>query len=271
MSSIRLENVSVDFPIYNARGRSIRNTFLRRVGGQIDQSGDIVTISALRGIDLHLKPGDRLALVGHNGAGKSTLLRVLSRAYEPTHGTAVIQGAISSLLDPTMGMDPELTGRENIALRGVFLGLTFAQANALIPEVAEFSELGPYLDLPMRTYSAGMTLRLAFGVSTAVQPDIILLDEMISVGDASFAKKARARVENMMSQAKILVFASHDPKSLADYCNRAIWLREGRIAAQGSVTDVLEQAGLAPLPMPAVQLSAVQRPDGIMAYGELAS
>ncbi|WP_210183659.1 ABC transporter ATP-binding protein [Microvirga guangxiensis] len=217
----------------------------RRVGGSVQAGGrDIINVHALKGIDLQLNAGDRLALIGHNGAGKSTLLRVLSGACEPSDGLAEIQGKVSSLLDLGMGMDPELTGRENIILRGVFLGMTFAQARALVPEIIEFSELGPYVDLPMRTYSSGMMLRLAFGVSTAVRPDIILLDEMISVGDAGFADKAQARMEEMLMQSRILVLASHDPATLKKYCNKAALLREGQIVASGTIEEILNSGSM---------------------------
>jgi ABC-2 type transport system ATP-binding protein/lipopolysaccharide transport system ATP-binding protein len=241
MPSIDLVNVSVEFPIYNARGRSLRSSLLRRVGGQIEQDDtDVVTVKALRDITLSLKASDRLAVVGHNGAGKSTLLRVFSGSYEPSSGTADIEGRISSLLDITMGMDPELTGAENIVLRGVFVGMSIAQARSRIDEIADFSELGNYVHLPMRTYSSGMTLRLAFAISTAVPPDVLLLDELISVGDTNFAEKALRRTEEMMNNASILVLASHDNKVLRQYCNRAIMLHEGRILAQGSVDEVIE-------------------------------
>jgi ABC-type polysaccharide/polyol phosphate transport system ATPase subunit len=242
MASITLTNASVEFPIYNARSRSLRRSLLSRVGGRIEpDSSDIVTVKALHGITLSLKPGDRLALIGHNGAGKSTLLRVFSGAYEPSAGTAVISGRVSSLLDITMGMDPELTGAENIVLRGVFVGMSMGEAKKRIPEIAEFSELGNYLDLPMRTYSSGMMLRLAFAISTARHPDILLLDELISVGDAAFAVKSRQRIEEMMDNASILVCASHDTAVLRQYCNRAVLLQEGSIVAEGEVGAVLDR------------------------------
>ncbi len=242
MASIELSQVGVEFAIYNARGRSLRSDNLRRGGGRVDRSDPgRVTVRALSNITLSLKPGDRLALVGHNGAGKSTLLRVLCGAYEPSSGTARIVGKVSSLLAMTMGMDFELTGRQNIILRAVFLGLTFAQAEALVPEVAEFSGIGDFLDLPMRTYSSGMMLRVAFAVSTAVHADIILLDELISVGDADFTERARARLDQVLSRASILALASHDPKTLLRYCNRAVMLRGGEVVAEGDVEDVLAQ------------------------------
>jgi ABC-type polysaccharide/polyol phosphate transport system ATPase subunit len=240
---ISLDNVHVEFPIYNARSRSLKNDFLRRVGGKVGaDDADRITVQALQGITLDLKAGDRLGLIGHNGAGKSTLLRVLSGAYEPSLGRVETRGKVTSLVDLSMGMDFELTGRDNIVLRGVFLGMTFAQARALVPEIADFSELGSYIDLPMRTYSSGMTLRLAFGVSTAVQPDILLLDEMINVGDAGFAEKAQQRMKAMLERSRILVLASHDPATLRRYCNKAVLLQEGRIVASGAVDEILGPA-----------------------------
>lgn len=239
MASIELVDASVEIPIYNSRGRSLKTTLLRRVGGQVEADGrDIVKVRALRHVNLKLSPGDRLALIGHNGAGKSTLLRVFSGSYEPSGGTAHIEGTVSSLIDMMMGMDPELTGADNIILRGVFIGMSLKEARRAIPEIAEFSELGPYLHLPMRTYSSGMLMRLAFAISTTRFPEILLFDEMISFGDASFASKAKARVESMLGKASILALASHDLGSLKNYCNRAIMLHQGMIVSEGKVEEV---------------------------------
>jgi ABC-2 type transport system ATP-binding protein/lipopolysaccharide transport system ATP-binding protein len=241
MASITLRSVGVEFPIYNARGRSLKTNVLRRVGGRIEgQGSEIVTIEALRGVDLDLAAGDRLALVGHNGAGKSTLLRVLSGAYEPSRGSVEIRGKVSSLLDMTLGMDAELTGRENIVLRGAILGLTFREIDALTPAIEEFAELGGFIDLPMRTYSTGMALRLAFGVSTAVQPDVLLLDELITFGDGAFARKAEARMHQLVEKSRILVLASHSPDMLRRYCNRAVLMKEGQIVLDDGLDEVLE-------------------------------
>jgi ABC-2 type transport system ATP-binding protein/lipopolysaccharide transport system ATP-binding protein len=242
MASITLTNATVEIPIYNARGRSFRSNILRRVGGRLEPDNrDVMTVRAVNDITLSLKPGDRLALIGHNGAGKSTLLRVFSGAYEPSSGTAEISGTVSSLLEITMGMDPELTGAENIVLRGIFVGLSIDEARRLIPEIAEWSELGDYLALPLRTYSSGMLLRLAFAVSTVRHRDILLLDELIGVGDMNFAAKARQRIEDMMDRADILALASHDTSILKQYCNRAILLRQGSIVADGSVDDIARE------------------------------
>ena len=242
MASIELVDASVEIPIFNSRGRSLKTTLIRRVGGQVEANDrDIVTVKALRRVSLSLKPGDRLGLVGHNGAGKSTLLRVFAGSYEPSAGRADIAGTVSSLIDMEMGMDPELTGADNIIQRGVFLGMSLKEARRAIPKIAEFSELGPYLHLPMRTYSSGMRMRLAFATSTTRHPDILLFDEMISFGDAGFAHRAKARLDAMMDNAKILVLASHDVGSLQTYCNRAVLLEAGTIVAEGSVDEVWER------------------------------
>ena len=248
MASIELNDASVEIPIFNSRGRSLKTTLIRRVGGQVEADDrDVVTVKALRKLNLSLRPGDRLGLIGHNGAGKSTLLRVFAGSYEPSTGHAHITGTVSSLIDMEMGMDPELTGADNIIQRGVFLGMSLKEARHAIPAIAEFSELGPYLHLPMRTYSSGMRMRLAFATSTTRHPDILLFDEMISFGDAGFATRAKARLDAMMDNAKILVLASHDISSLETYCNRAVLLEAGSIIAEGSVDQVWKRyiAGVA--------------------------
>jgi ABC-2 type transport system ATP-binding protein/lipopolysaccharide transport system ATP-binding protein len=165
----------------------------------------------------------------------------MSRIYPPTSGTAQIVGTVSSMTDLSIGMNPEATGYENIVMRGVMLGLTHKQATTLIPDVEEFTELGEYLDLPIRTYSAGMMLRLSFAVSTAVKPDIIILDEMVSVGDAAFVEKARARITGLIEKASILVLATHDDALLRQFCPVAVWMNSGRIVAIGGTDSVLAQ------------------------------
>src|SRR5581483_10029282 len=170
MALIDVRNVSVSLPVYNARGRALKTELLRRtVGGNIEHPKDKrrTVVQALDSISLRVADGDRVGIIGRNGAGKTTLLRVMSRIYKPTAGSVHIVGSISSMTDLTVGMNPEATGYENIIMRGIMLGLTRRQAAALTPDVEEFTELGEYLALPVRTYSAGMMLRLAFAVSTA--------------------------------------------------------------------------------------------------------
>jgi ABC-2 type transport system ATP-binding protein/lipopolysaccharide transport system ATP-binding protein len=242
MALIDVQSISISLPIYNTRGRALKTEILRRtVGGNIEHPKDrrVTVIQALDDVTLRVNDGDRVGLVGRNGAGKTTLLRVMSRIYPPTSGTVRIVGSISSMTDLSVGMNPEATGYENIIMRGIMLGLTSKQAAALIPDVEEFTELGEYLELPIRTYSAGMMLRLAFAVSTATRPDIIILDEMITAGDAIFVEKARARIANLIKHAAILVLATHDDATLRRFCTVAVLMDSGRVAATGDIDSVL--------------------------------
>jgi ABC-2 type transport system ATP-binding protein/lipopolysaccharide transport system ATP-binding protein len=242
MARINLRHASVQFPIYNARSRSLKSTIARHaVGATIGSrpESDVVVVNALKNVTLTLRPGDRLGLVGQNGAGKTTLLRVFSGAYVPTSGFAEVSGDVSALTDFAMGMDPEASGHENIIMRAILLGMTYQQARALAPEVEQFTELGEYLDLPVRTYSTGMMLRLAFAVATSIEPEILIMDELISVGDASFIEKATQRIKTLIDKAKIFVLASHDEATLKRFCSRAIWLNRGELAADGPLDCVL--------------------------------
>jgi ABC-2 type transport system ATP-binding protein/lipopolysaccharide transport system ATP-binding protein len=241
MPSIDLVDVTVVFPVYSAQGRSFKSDLLRRIGGRIqrEEAAGRYVVRALRNITLALRAGDRLGLIGPNGAGKSTLLRVISGVYEPPQGSVRIEGQVSSLLDVTLGIDPELSGYDNIILRSVLLGSTIAQAKARIPDIAEFSELGEFLELPVRTYSSGMMLRLAFAISTAATPTILVLDEVVGVGDATFAEKARARVQHLMDNASIVVLASHDTRMLRRFCTRIAVLESGEITYLGPTEEAL--------------------------------
>ena len=196
-------------------------------------------VQALRNISFTLRSGDRLGLVGSNGSGKTTLLRALSGIYQPTVGSLSMEGRLTSLLDPGLGMNMDLTGRENIRLRGFFLGLPAAEIVRLEADVEDFSELAQFLDLPVRSYSSGMVVRLAFAMATAFPPEILLMDEWILAGDAAFMEKAKARVEGMVRHADILVLASHSASILAEWCDRLIWLEGGQIKSDGLPIDVL--------------------------------
>lgn len=240
MARVSLRNVEVGFPIFSSQTRSLKTAVFTKLGGALAGHDNTVFIRALDNISLDLADGDRLALIGHNGAGKTTFLRVVAQVYPPQKGEITIVGRSSSFTDITLGMDPEATGWQNIVFRCVFLGLTFAEAKELAPAIGEFSELGQYLDLPVRTYSTGMFLRLAFAISTAVQPDIVIMDEMIGTGDEAFIQKARGRMTELLSKARILILASHSKHILKDFCNKALWLEKGRARLLGPVDEVLD-------------------------------
>jgi lipopolysaccharide transport system ATP-binding protein len=241
MAIIEFSNVSVDFPIYNASGRSLKKSLMRvATGGQLgaDEQGRVV-VRALENLNFKLQDGDRVGLVGHNGAGKSTLLRLLSGVYQPSIGTARIEGDVGSLLDISLGINGEATGRENIYMRGGLLGLKRSEVTRQLEEIIAFSELGDFVDMPVRTYSTGMHLRLAFSVSTVLRPEILLMDEWLSVGDESFKHKAEARMAEIVQSTHILVIASHSRNLIHNTCNRVLWLEHGHLKMDGSPADVL--------------------------------
>jgi ABC-type polysaccharide/polyol phosphate transport system ATPase subunit len=243
VASIELTNVSVIFPIYDSSTRSLKNCIMpSSLGGRIGSSGgNDSVVEALSDVTLKFEHGDRVGLVGHNGAGKTTLLRVLAGLYEPCLGEAKIEGHIAPLFDIFLGMDPEATGYDNILLRALFLGMTRKEAITRMDDIAAFTELGEFLNLPMRTYSAGMRMRLAFAVSTSIKPDILLLDEGIGAGDASFLEKAEMRLKEFTSQAGIIVLASHSNGLIQKMCKTAILMNRGQVVAVGGVEEILQR------------------------------
>lgn len=241
MVHIDLDDVSLDYPVLSQSSRKLTRQFLRvATGGQLDRTdAGRVNVRALTGITARLDVGDRVGLVGHNGSGKSTLLRVLGGIYRPSSGSISRVGTVGSLLDISLGMSPDATGRENIYLRGALQGLSRREIAALVPGIVEFSDLGDFIDLPMRTYSSGMLLRLAFSVATVLSPDILLMDEWLAVGDAAFQAKAEARLHEVVSRTSILVIASHSELLIRNQCNRVLFLDHGRLVADGPPAEVL--------------------------------
>ncbi len=239
MAYIELKDVCIDFPIPKSKsnldlGRSVKHT----IGGKFKSNVSASSIRALDKITLNLRNGDRVGLVGHNGAGKTTLLRVLAGVYPPTNGEIRSDGRIASLLDISLGFDLEASGHENIFLRGLYLGLSKQQISECMDKISNFTNLGSYLSMPLRTYSSGMLMRLAFAITTEVDPDIILMDEWISVGDAKFMEQAKERLESFISTSSIMVLASHSEALIRSTCNKAILLGQGEVLAQGSVEEV---------------------------------
>lgn len=240
MSFISLKNVTVDIPIYNSQSRSLKKTFMGFAsGGRIGLSEKGFSIvRSLTDITLEIKDGERIGLLGPNGAGKSTLLRVLGGAYIPTGGEAIIEGKVGSLIDVSLGIDSEATGIENIYLRAALLQIPKKVVDEQLDSIIEFTELGEFINMPVRTYSSGMHMRLAFAVSTMIRPEILLMDEWLSVGDLNFQKKAEQRLNDLIKRSSILVIASHSRQLIEKCCTRAILLENGHIRMDGRAKDV---------------------------------
>lgn len=242
MASIQLTNVSIDIPVYNSQGRSLKKTMMGfATGGKIGltEKGRAI-IRSLDNVSLSITANERVGLIGHNGAGKSTLLRVLSGVYAPSTGTARITGKVGSLIDISLGIDTEATGLENIFLRAALLGIPKKKINCELEKIIEFSELGEFIEMPVRTYSSGMHLRLAFAVSTMIDPEILIMDEWLSVGDNNFQQKAETRLSELVDRSNILILASHSRTLVEKCCTRVIWLEHGTIKMDGNPSEVCE-------------------------------
>ena len=242
MSFLRARNLSVEFPIYQGGSRSLKKALLAgSTQGNLGRDAfDRINVRALDELSFDVENGDRIGLIGANGAGKTTLLKVLAGVYEPTRGRLYALGRVTSMLDVSVGLNPDATGRENIVLCGMYINIHPREMRARTEEIAEFTELGHYIDMPVRTYSAGMMFRLAFSVATCIPPEILLMDEWVAAGDAHFLSKGQQRLEDRIRGSSILVLASHNLGLLEIWCNRGIFLQHGRIAATGDIKDVIE-------------------------------
>lgn len=242
MALIQLHNVTFDIPVIDA-SRSFRSAIISRyTGGRITR-GDRkrrVQVRALENVSLVLRDGDRLGLIGHNGCGKSTLLKVMAGIYTPSMGVAWAEGLVTPLFNPNLGIDYEDTGYQNMLNMAMFIGMSREDLARKMPEIVEVCELGDFLDLPMRTYSAGMQVRLAFAVLTSLEPEILLLDEGIGAADARFSERADARMAALCDRLQILVLATHAEALIRRLCNKALLLEHGRVAAFGNVEEVLD-------------------------------
>jgi homopolymeric O-antigen transport system ATP-binding protein len=240
MSSIDVRNVCLDYPLVGMGNRSLKNKILSATTGGLISAGDAIpVVKALRDVSFSLEEGDRLGLIGHNGAGKSTLLKVLAGIYQPTSGVVHSAGRVVSTLNLGLGLEREATGIENIIIRGLLLGMKRAEIEKKLDEIAEFTDLGEYLNMPIRIYSSGMTTRLAFATVTAMESDILLMDEVIGTGDAAFMDKAERRLKEFMNRSKIIVFASHADAVIRKLCNKALLLEHGRVIAFGGIDQVI--------------------------------
>lgn len=243
MVHVQLDNVSVDFPIYSGASRSLKNSLVHvGTGGRVaTDARSRKVVNALRDVSISLREGERVGLIGGNGAGKTTLLRVMAGVYEPTKGVCTSLGNVVPLFGGALGMDPELPGYENIIMRGQILGLSRKEILRRIDDIVEFTELEHFLYLPVRTYSAGMRVRLAFAITTSVDADILLLDEGVGAGDESFTYKARHRLDSFIARAGILVLASHSSALMRRFCDKALWMDHGEARVFGPIDDVLAQ------------------------------
>jgi len=251
MPRLCLEHATVHLPILGARAWSLKHTLLASAtGGRIGREAGVTVVEALNDICFDLRDGDRLGVTGHNGAGKTTLLRVLSGAYPPTSGIRICEGRLATLIDPSLGIEPEATGYENIILRGLVMRVGRTRIRRMRDEIAEFSELGDFLSMPVRTYSSGMRMRLAFAIVTSFPADILLMDEWLSVGDADFKPKAEARMRGLVSKSGILVVATHSKDLIDRECTRTITLQKGSVISDEPVTP--------PAPKPAAAAASAK-------------
>jgi len=249
MTRVLVDRLSLSFPVYHADNRTLKRSMARAVSSRttnragsalIEDNRHRVTVDVLRDISFTLQSGERLGLIGGNGAGKTTLLRALAGIYEPVAGRVRIRGTIGTLLDTQLGMNMELTGMENVRLRCLSHGMSRAGTKSVLENVAEFAELGDFIALPVKTYSSGMLVRLAFGLATAITPDVLLMDEWFMAGDITFMEKAKLRLEALVQDADVLIMSSHQPEIMRKWCTRLIWLEEGRIRLDGPSSAVLD-------------------------------
>lgn len=242
MALVKLKDVVLDFPIYGVNARSLKRQLLRiSTGGMIRQrENERLRVRAINHLSLEIRSGEVVGVIGHNGAGKSTLLRVISGIYEPSEGQLQVDGRVSTLLDLSVGMNPETTGYENIKINGIIRHLTKKEIIKKQKQIAEFTELGDYLSMPVRTYSDGMRLRLAFSIATSFPSDILVMDEVIGAGDAAFMQKAQQRLDELVKQSEIVVFASHSDDLIRRLCNKVLWLEAGKLRHFGEVNEVMD-------------------------------
>lgn len=227
--SITLNSATVDYPPANMQQAGLASLFSRQVNNGY---------RALSEINLHISQGERVGLIGLNGAGKSTLLKVMANIYHPTSGSCQVNGRVCPLFELATGFEMDMSGWANIQIRAKLLGMSSQEIKEKMPEIAAFTELGDFLNYPVRAYSAGMFIRLAFATSTAITPEILLLDEVVGAGDISFTKKASQRMESFMEKGQILVLATHSPDLLERFCERTIWLSKGRVMMDGPTQEV---------------------------------
>ncbi len=238
MTLIKLEDVGLRFRVRRGGGVHLKDYLLHGLFRRSKKAS--IEVQALEHVDLMVEEGDRLGIIGHNGAGKSTLLKLLAGIYPPTSGRRHVVGHISALFEIALGFEADANGWENIRYRGYLQGETPRSISAKMQPIAEFSELGDFLNMPIRYYSSGMKVRLAFSIATSIAPEILIIDEVLSAGDMTFQTKARKRMKTLMSTARAVIVVSHDMQSLALMCDRVLWLDHGRVKMNGPAEEVIE-------------------------------
>lgn len=238
MSAIDLDRVGMNFQVRRQFQITLKEYLLK--GMFLPWNNPKTTIAALHDVDLHIRDGERVGILGANGSGKSTLLRLLAGVYSPSTGSRFVRGRISSLFELALGFEMEANGWKNIRYRGYLQGESPRKLQAMAHEIAEFSELGSFLDLPVRYYSAGMLVRLAFAIATTIEPEILLIDEVLCAGDLAFQNKAKERMRDLMDRARIIVLVSHDLEHLPQMCERGVWMDRGRVRMDGPIDEVIE-------------------------------
>lgn len=239
MAKIELDNVGLTFTIRQNKKITLKEYIVRGFLFQALRNPGL-SVHALNGITLQANDGDRIGIIGHNGAGKSTMLKLLAGIYPPTKGYCKVQGRVCSLFDITLGFEYEATGWDNITYRAYLQGESPASLKNKIQGIAEFSELGNFLDVPVRYYSTGMLMRLAFSIATAVEPEVLLIDEVLATGDLAFQTKAKVRMTDMMKTSRVMVLVAHDLDTIRQMCNRVIWMQHGTIHMEGATKDVVD-------------------------------
>ena len=237
MAAIELNDVSLTFCLRQATRLSLKEYLLNLMF--LSRNNPLISVKALDGVNLQIRDGERVGVIGHNGAGKSTLLKMMAGIYPPTRGTRTVTGRICSLFDIALGFEPDASGRDNIRYRAYLQGETPGSLAGKMTEIEEFSELGEFLDSPVRYYSAGMAVRLAFSIATAIAPEVLLIDEVLSVGDLAFQNKARNRMKQMMASARLMVMVSHDLDSIKKMCSRVLWFQQGQCLMDGPADKVV--------------------------------
>jgi lipopolysaccharide transport system ATP-binding protein len=239
MVSVEVNGLYVQYPVYGVKSRNLRSAVANVLlgGAVLKDNSDIIHVESLANVSLTLKSGDRLGVIGENGAGKTTLLRAISGYLYPSKGIVRTQGRLSSLINAGAGLDPDRTGRENAGIMALILGARKRDLDKIIEDVIEFAELGYFFDIPVRSYSAGMILRLSFAISTVINPDILILDEGVLAGDQHFIGKARERMERIYNHTDIIVLSSHSMDLIASICNKVLLLNHGKAAFLGDVKE----------------------------------